>query len=72
MIQGTFNEVELQEKLHNGEITRLKYVQHSEEMKREYEDFCKEKGLQQDEQSAQQFMEYLLNQEIEAHTSFLD
>lgn len=72
MIQGTFNEVELQEKLHNGEITRLEYVQHSEEMKREYEDFCKEKGLQQDEQSAQQFMEYLLNQEVEAHTSFLD
>ena len=38
MIQGTFNEVELQEKLHNGEITRLEYVQHSEEMKREYEE----------------------------------
>ena len=64
--------MELQEKLHHGEITRLEYVTQSEELKQQYEEYCKAFGLQQNEKSAEQFTDYLLNQEVEAHTEYLD
>ena len=41
-------------------------------MNREYEEYCKAFGLQQNEKSAEQFTDYLLNQEVEAHTECLD
>ena len=41
-------------------------------MKREYEEYCKAFGLQQNEKSAEQFTDYLLNQEVAAHTEYLD
>lgn len=71
-MERMINETEQLEKLYNGEITQLQYVLQSAEMKREYEKYCEEKDLQQNESSAQQYMNYLLNQEVEAHTEYLD
>ena len=71
-MERMINETEQLEKLYNGEITRLQYVLQSAEMKRDYKKYCEEKDLQQNESSAQQYMDYLLNQEVEAHTEYLD
>lgn len=71
-MERMINESKQLEKLYNGKITRLEYVLQSDEMKHEYEEYCKEKELQENESSAQQFMDYLLNQEVESHTDYLD
>lgn len=72
-LKGFYNENILGEMLAKGEITRLEYVyHHSEEMRDDYIGFCKEKGLEQNEQSAEDFMEYQKNQEEAAHTECLD
>ena len=71
-MERMINESKQLEKLYNGKITRLEYVLQSDEMKHEYKEYCKEKELQENESSAQQFMDYLLNQEVESHTDYLD
>ena len=72
-LEGFYSENELQEMLHNGEIDHLQYVcHHSEERKMAFVSFCGERGLAADDKAAQQFVEYQLNQEKEAHTEYLD
>lgn len=72
-LEGFYSENELQEMLHNGEIDHLQYVcHHSEERKMAFVSFCGERGLSADDKAAQQFVEYQLNQEKEAHTEYLD
>ena len=72
-LQGYYNEAVLGEMLAKGDISRLEYIyHHSEEMKDDYADFCKQKDLQQTEESAGQFMEYLQQQEQQSHTDLLD
>ena len=71
--QSSNHEVELLEQLNQGEISKKEYInRHSEEMQHDFEDFCNQKDLQQTEESADQFMEYLLVQEQQAHTDLLD
>lgn len=72
-LEGFYSENELQEMLHNGDINHLQYVcHHSEERKIAFVSFCGERGLSADDKAAQQFVEYQLNQEKEAHTEYLD
>ncbi len=72
-LKGFYNDDTLKEKLHKGEITTLDYVTHqSEQMQQEFVSYCEGKDLQQNEQSAQIFLEWLLNQEEKAHTEYLD
>ena len=72
-LEGFYNYENMKLMLHSGEITTLDYVYHqSEQLKQQYIDYCKKRGLQQDEKSAQTFLEWSLNQEITAHTEYLD
>lgn len=38
----------------------------------DYEAFCQSHGLRQDDLSESQYADYLLNQEVAAHTEYLD
>ena len=72
-LEGFYNDDTLKPMLHNGEITTLDYVYHqSEQMKEQYIDYCKKRGLQQNEKSAQTFLEWSLNHEEVVHTDYLD
>ena len=42
------------------------------ENRHDYEVFCEERGLRQDDLSESQYADYLLNQEVAAHTEYLD
>lgn len=55
---GFYNEEELAELLYHNEITKKDFItHHSPELLKQYEDFCSDYGLEQDEESAEQFME---------------
>lgn len=57
-LNGFYNEEELAELLDRNEITRKDFItHHSLELLKQYEDFCSDFGLEQDEDSAEQFME---------------
>ena len=57
-ISGYKSEEELNELLDAGKITVLAYVTHqSKELTKEFEDFCSDRDLSQNEESAEQFME---------------
>ena len=57
-LNGFYNEEELAELLDRNEITRKDFItHHSPELLKQYEDFCSDYGLEQDEESAEQFME---------------
>lgn len=59
--------------LYDGKISSLDYVARYFEDKRiEFEEYCKAKGLPQNDSSAWQFMDYLLKEEESAHTEGLD
>lgn len=61
MAQGPkyYSEEELIEKVQNGEYGWLDYINHhSPEWQEEYEQFCKERSLQIDEDSAEIFLEW--------------
>ena len=57
-LNGFYNEEELAELLDHNEITRKDFItHHSPELQKQYEDFCSDFGLEQNEDSAEQFME---------------
>ena len=57
-LNGFYNEEELAELLDRNEITRKDFItHHSPELLKQYENFCSDFGLEQDEDSAEQFME---------------
>jgi hypothetical protein len=57
-LNGFYNEEELAELLDHNEITRKDFItHHSPELLKQYEDFCSDFGLEQNEDSAEQFME---------------
>ena len=57
-LNGFYNEEELAELLDRNEITRKDFItHHSPELLKQYEDVCSDFGLEQDEDSAEQFME---------------
>lgn len=72
-LEGFYNEETLNVMLEQGEVNALEYVyHHSEEKKAEYEEYCRQHGLHQNEESAHTFLEYSLKKEEEAHTEGLD
>ena len=57
-LNGFYNEEELAELLDRNQITRKDFItHHSPELLKQYEDFCSDYGLEQNEDSAEQFME---------------
>lgn len=42
------------------------------DMQNDYEAFCQIHGLRQDAHSEAQYADYLLNEEVAAHTEYLD
>ena len=57
-LNGFYNEEELAELLDRNEITRKDFITHHyPELLKQYEDFCSDYGLEQNEDSAEQFME---------------
>ena len=57
-ISGYKSEEELNELLDAGKITVLTYVTHqSKELAKEFEDFCSDRELNQNEESAEQFVD---------------
>ena len=57
-LNGFYNEEELAELLNRNEITRKDFItHHSPELLKQYEDFCSDFGLEQNEDSAEQFLE---------------
>ena len=57
-ISGYKSEEELNELLDAGKITVLTYItQQSKELTKEFEDFCSDRELNQNEESAEQFVD---------------
>lgn len=57
-ISGYKSEEELNELLDAGKITVLTYVTHqSKELTKEFEDFCSDRDLSRNEESAEQFVD---------------
>ena len=57
-LNGFYNEEELAELLDRGEITKYDFVtHHSPELLKQYEDFCADFDLKQNEESVEQFLE---------------
>lgn len=57
-ISGYKSEEELNELLDAGKITVLTYITHqSKELTKEFEDFCSDRELNQNEESAKQFVD---------------
>ena len=57
-ISGYKSEEELNELLDAGKITVLTYITHqSKELSKEFEDFCSDRELSQNEESAEQFVD---------------
>ena len=60
------NEELLQKQLHDGKITWLEYIEQSEHSE-EFRQYCQSNGLAADNQTAQQFWDWLQKQEEQAH-----
>ena len=56
----------LQKQLHDGKITWLEYIEQSEHSN-EFRQYCQDKGLSENEQTAQQFYDSMLKQEEQDH-----
>lgn len=72
-LQGFYNEDVLEELLYNGEITRLEFIyHHSQERKDDFKSYCQKRGMQENEAAAEAFCKYLLKREENAHVDNLD
>jgi len=60
------NEELLQKQLHEGKITWLEFIGQSEHSE-EFRKYCESKGLVADNQTAQQFWDWMQEQEKQAH-----
>ena len=56
----------LQKQLHEGKITWLEFIGQSEHSE-EFRKYCQDKGLSENEQTAQQFYDSMLKQEEQDH-----
>lgn len=56
----------LQQQLHEGKITWLEFIGQSEHSE-EFRKYCQDKGLSENEQTAQQFWDEVLHEEEQAH-----
>lgn len=63
----------LQKQLHEGKISWLEYIEQSEHSN-EFRQYCQDKGLSENEQTAQQFYDEVLHEEEKDHRqdAFID
>lgn len=63
----------LQKQLHEGKISWLEYIEQSDHSN-EFRQYCKDNGLPEDNQTAQQFFEQMLHEEEKDHRqdTFID
>lgn len=72
-LQGFYNEDVLEELLYNGEITWLEFIyHHSKERIDDFKTYCQRRGLQETEETAEAYSDYLLKREENAHVEDLD
>lgn len=72
-LKGFYNEDVLEELLYNEEITRLEAVyHHSQERINDFKAYCQKRGLQEDEAAAEQYGDFILKRQENAHTELLD
>ena len=72
-LQGFYNEDVLEELLYKGEITRLEFIyHHSQERIDDFKTNCQKRGLQETEDAAEAYSNYLLKREENAHVENLD
>lgn len=72
-LHGYYNEDTLDDLLYKGEITRLDYLyHHSEEKKQMFEEYCQKNDLPKTEETALKFFQIELKQEDRDHTENLD
>ena len=62
----------LEQQLYNGEISRLEFAQRSPEHREAFAAYCQDNGLTVNDSTAERFFDWLLEQEIKAHTVGLD
>ena len=65
------NEELLQKQLLEGKITWMEYIEQSEHSN-EFRQYCQDKGLSENEQTAQQFWDWMQEQEKQAHIDGLN
>ena len=72
-LKGFYNEEVLDGMLYDGRIGKTEYIfHHSEEMKEAFMEFCRIKGLDIDDDTADIFFQDRLKKEETAHTPDLD
>ena len=58
MEQKYYTEDELVQMYQDGQISLVEYIsKHSEELQKQYEDYCRDSGVRADENSAMDFLE---------------
>lgn len=73
MEEKKFNEVELQKKLYNNEITHLQYINKNTDLfRQEYLTFCTNKKLRVCEESAKEYLQYRVDMEKQRHVEGYD
>ena len=72
-LKGFYNEDTLDELLYNEKITRLEYIyHHSQERIDDFKEYCKKRNLKEDEAAAEQYSDFILKRQENAHTEMLD
>lgn len=62
-LNGYYNDEILNKMLEEEKISHLEYIfHHSPEMKAEFEEFCNEKGLTQDEKAARAYFDHWMEE----------
>ena len=68
-----YGQGELAQMLYDGKISGFDYVTHqSEETTHDFKEYCTRLGVHENEESAGNFMNYLLREEERSHTVGLD
>ena len=72
-LKGYYNEDTLDELLYNEKITRLEYIyHHSQERINDFKEYCRKRNLQENEAAAEQYSDFILKRQENAHTDMLD
>lgn len=72
-LEGFYNENVLEELLYNEKISRLEFIyHHSQERIDNFKAYCQKRGLQEDEAAAEQYSDFILKRQENAHTELLD
>lgn len=72
-LEGFYNENVLEELLYNEKISRLEFIyHHSQERIDDFKAYCQKRGLQEDEAAAEQYSDFILKRQENAHTELLD